>query len=151
MSGWDLCAYLPDDILVKVDRASMSVGLEAREPFLDQDVIALAMKMPQSYKFSGGVSKYVLKDILSDILPRALFDRPKHGFRVPLKKWARTPGVFREYIRDTRDAILDIDPSILDHKMAVQIIDEYLAGRGNDFSKVWFVVVFVAWYRAWYR
>ena len=83
MMYYDTLIYLPDDILCKVDRASMAVGLETRVPFLDKDVIEFAWKLPLSQKINNGKSKYILREILYDYLPKDLIERPKTGIGVP--------------------------------------------------------------------
>ena len=87
----DLVSYLPDDILVKVDRGAMSTSLETRAPFLDPNVINLAVNLPMSFKLRDGQTKWCLKEILADYMPRDLINRPKMGFGVPLAQWLRGP------------------------------------------------------------
>ncbi len=87
MMAIDYQTYLADDILQKVDRASMSVGLEAREPFLDHHVIEWSAKLPDSYKYQKGIKKYILKEIVHRYVPKNLMDRPKMGFAIPIEKW----------------------------------------------------------------
>ena len=85
----DFNVWLPDDILTKVDRASMSTGLEAREPLLDHRVVDLAARIPLDLKYRNGESKYILKKILSRHIPPELYERPKKGFASPVDSWLR--------------------------------------------------------------
>src|SRR5260370_37448641 len=87
----DLMAYLPDDILVKVDRASMGVSLESRAPYLDHTVVEFAWSLPLTAKVNGRVGKRILRNLLSRYVPPALFHRPNMGFGIPLDSWLRGP------------------------------------------------------------
>ena len=85
----DMQTYLPDDILVKVDRASMSSSLETRIPFLDKRVIQFAMELPLDYKIKNNKGKVILRNILNSLIPSKLTDRPNQGFGIPLGSWLR--------------------------------------------------------------
>ena len=99
MQKIDFTTYLPDDILTKVDRASMANSLEVRVPFLNHSVINFMNNLPLDFKIKNNKSKIMLRDILNDYLPKDIINRPKKGFAIPLQKWTRT--TFKEEILDT--------------------------------------------------
>jgi asparagine synthase (glutamine-hydrolysing) len=139
----DLVSYLPDDILVKVDRASMGVGLESRAPFLDHRVIDLAWHLPSWTKLRNGKGKWLLRQVLHRYVPPELVERPKHGFGVPLGRWLAGP--LREWAEDLlapsrleRDGFFQ--PSAIREKWTRQLGG---APRWQDF--LWTVLMFQSW------
>ncbi|MBI3668693.1 MAG: asparagine synthase (glutamine-hydrolyzing) [Acidobacteria bacterium] len=141
----DTITYLPDDILVKVDRASMAVSLEARVPILDHRVIEFAWQLPLSMKINGNRGKEPLRKLLYRYVPQELVDRPKQGFAVPVHKWLR--GALRPWAED----LLDESRLRREEFFRVEPIrckwEEHLRGRHNWLPQLWGVLMFQAWLR----
>lgn len=141
----DAISYLPDDVLCKVDRASMAVGLEAHAPFLDHRVAALAARIPMGMKIRQGRGKHILRRLLAREAPPALFDRPKAGFAVPVGDWLR--GRLRDWAEDLLDPTSVADGGLLDAAKVRARWDAHLAGSEGEASALWAVLMFEAWRR----
>jgi len=138
----DLLEYLPDDILTKVDRASMAVALEARVPLLDHRVVELAARLPERMKIRGGKGKWALRELLARRVPRRLFERPKTGFSVPIGAWLRGP------LRGWAESLLErsaLDGAGLDAGRVLARWHAHLDGRDEAGLALWDVLSYRAW------
>lgn len=139
----DQITYLPNNNLVKVDRAAMANSLEVRVPFLDHDVVNFAQSLPVNFKIKNGVEKWILKEILYQYVPKNLIERPKMGFAVPLSEWMKGP------LRDWVEALLDEkklqEQGYFDAKLIQKKWREHLSGKRNWQNLLWDVVVFQSW------
>jgi asparagine synthase (glutamine-hydrolysing) len=139
----DTLTYLPDDILAKVDRASMAVALEVRVPFLDHRLVELSWRLPQRFKLRGSTGKWLLRQIAYQHVPKALLERPKMGFAVPIDDWLRGP------LKDWAGDLLNASPiggaGLLDRGSILKKWAEHQTGARNWQSFLWNVLMFEAW------
>ena len=142
----DSLSYLPDDVLVKVDRATMAFGLEGREPLLDHKLIEYVNGIPYHIKHKIPGQKYLLRQLLYKMLPPELVDRPKKGFGVPLGDWLKSD--LKHYLDKYLDPTLLKQGGVLDADFVATEKAKFLSGR-SSFNRVWNLVVFQMWYEAW--
>ena len=140
----DTLTYLPDDVLTKVDRASMAVALESRVPFLDHRVVEFAWRLPMAAKIGGGVGKRILRDILYRHVPRTLIERPKTGFTVPIAAWLK--GSLRDWAEALLDPAAMAADGILDPDAVRGLWDANERGQGAHHAQLWDLLMFQAWW-----
>lgn len=142
----DMRCYLPDDILCKVDRASMAVALETRVPFLDPEVLALSARLPPAMKLRDGKGKWALRQVLHRHVPQDLIERPKAGFGIPVGEWLRGP--LRSFAEDLLShASLGRD-DLIDPAPIRQALAEHMSGARDWTSRLWIVLMLMAWRNA---
>lgn len=139
----DLVTYLPEDILYKVDIASMAVSLECRSPFLDHEIVEFAFSLPGRYKLSrGGRHKHILKEAFSDWLPKGFMDRPKMGFSAPLARWLKEDfgPILHEQLVEKKTL-----SNWFNQQQITQYVEEHLSGQGSHSQKLWPLLVLAIW------
>ena len=141
----DVLSFLPDDILCKVDRASMAVSLEVHVPFLDHRVAELAARMPIEMKIRGGTGKRILRKLLYKEAPRELFERPKAGFAIPVGQWIKGP--LRDWAEDLLDPALMRSQGWFDPEPIARRWHHHLSGKRDSTQALWAVLMFQAWLR----
>jgi asparagine synthase (glutamine-hydrolysing) len=143
MIAADVGMLLPDDFLVKVDRASMAHGLEVRPPLLDHELLELAGRIPSEYKVKGGETKWIFKQTFRDRLPEAILNRPKHGFEIPIDGWLRGP--LREVYENTVLSHNARVRDLIDPDRARRLFRSHLAGTGKHGQVLWALLVLARW------
>lgn len=146
MMALDMLGYLPDDILVKVDRAAMAVSLETRVPYLDHHLVEFAWALPFDLKIKNGETKWILRQLLYRYVPKALIERPKMGFGIPLGKWIRGP------LRDWVEALLDErrlrEEGYFRPEPIRRMWQAHLKGSMDEQYRLWGVLMFQSWLEA---
>ena len=141
----DLNLYLPNDLLVKMDIASMAVGLEARAPMVDHEFIEFVAKLPTRFKRSGLSSKVIFRRAMKDILPKSILNRPKQGFSVPLDQWFR--GQLKDLIRDTLLSSRSSGRGYFNRDMIEAMIDAHTSSRADHQQELWALLMLELWHR----
>jgi asparagine synthase (glutamine-hydrolysing) len=147
MMAMDYETYLLDDILQKVDRAGMSVSLEGREPFLDQNIIEWVAQLPTNYKYNNGSKKFVLKQIVHKYLPKQLMDRPKMGFGIPIASWLQSD--LKQYVDKFFDKAYVVKQGIFDFSIIERIKNDFYINKTERAEKIWYILMFQMWYDKW--
>lgn len=144
MQYLDMKLYLAEDILTKVDRASMAVSLEVRAPFLDHKVAEYAASLPADYKLKGRTSKYILKKAVKDLLPYEIISRPKKGFGIPVAEWLK--GRLNPLLHELLSAERLKRQGIFEPDCVSRLIAEHESGKANHYKQLWTLLVFQLWY-----
>ncbi len=143
----DYKTFLVDNNLVKVDRATMAVGLEGREPMLDQNIIEFLSRLPSSMKIRNGVTKWLLKEVVHKYIPKEMMDRPKKPFIAPLMVW------FKEDLKEQLKFYLSKESlqatGLFNPDPIIKLRDAYLEGKNVNYQKLWQILVFQLWYDRW--
>jgi asparagine synthase (glutamine-hydrolysing) len=146
MMAHDMLGYLPNDILVKVDRAAMAVSLETRVPLLDPEVVEFAWRLPLGLKMRGNLTKWLLRQVLDRHVPRALIERPKMGFGVPLDDWLRGP--LREWAEGLLGETRLREQGFFDAREVRRVWDLHLSDQANQHFRLWPILMFQSWLEA---
>lgn len=147
MTLWDTAMYLPDDILTKVDRASMAVSLEARVPLLDHRVVEFAASLPSTMKVRDGLQKWILRQVLYKHVPRKLVERPKQGFAVPLQQWLSND--LRDWCEDLLDPTTIAAQGYIDSEQVASMWHRFKSGEHIWCHQLWQILMFQSWLSRW--
>lgn len=147
MMAIDYQTYLVDDIMQKVDRATMSVSLEGREPFLDHRIIEWAATLPDEYKYYNGSKKYILKEIVHQYIPQSMMDRPKMGFAIPIAEW------LNDDLKERVDSFINektiCEQGIFNWENVLKLKNDFYSGKKEYDYKLWYLLMFQMWYSRW--
>lgn len=147
MLAIDYKTYMVDDILVKVDRAGMSVSLEGREPLLDHRIIEWTARLPEQLKLNGHQSKYILRQIVHKYVPKSMMDRPKMGFGVPVFHWLRND--LRYYAEEFMSEKAFASHGLFNQEAINHVMRQFFKGDRNYNSLFWYLLMFQLWYKKW--
>jgi asparagine synthase (glutamine-hydrolysing) len=147
MMAIDYTTYMVDDILQKVDRATMTASLEGREPFMDQHIIEWAAKIPDHLKYRHGIKKYILREIVHHYVPKTLMDRPKMGFAIPIAEWLRSSlrPLLETYLSNDRIEKEGFFSPVYVNRLTT----DFLNGKTEFDLKIWYLLMFEMWYERW--
>lgn len=143
----DYKTYLSDDILVKVDRATMSQSIEGREPFLDYRIIEYVARLPINFKINQNENKYILKKITNKYIPEKFLNRPKKGFTVPIKLWFRNE-LYKNFEFYFSKNIID-KQELFNYDIINKMLINFKNGNDDDFELLWFLLIFQMWHKEW--
>jgi asparagine synthase (glutamine-hydrolysing) len=142
-SAFDLNFYLQDDLLAKVDRASMKFSLETRVPYLDHRIVEFALNLSPDLKYKDGTTKYLLKEILYQYVPKKFFDRPKQGFAIPLEKWLKNELRFLVELNLSEEVIKKYN--LVDYAYVSALKKDFFDGKDYLYNKIWILVILHKW------
>jgi asparagine synthase (glutamine-hydrolysing) len=148
MMAVDYQTYMVDDILQKVDRATMSVSLEGREPFLDQNIIEWAAQLPSDYKYHKGEKKFILKQIVHKHIPATMMERPKMGFAIPVQEWLSNE--LKELVNEYLCTAKIAEHGLFNAKEVISLLQDFYNGRTEKYLKIWHLLMFQMWYARWF-
>jgi asparagine synthase (glutamine-hydrolysing) len=143
----DLQVYLPEDLLVKVDRASMAHALECRSPLLDHDLVEFACSLPTEWKVEGRTTKRIFKETFDGLFPPGFFNRPKQGFAMPIGEWLR--GELRSYWTETVLRGPLMTRPLLNPDAVLALMDEHVSGTRNREAILWNCLMLSVWFEAY--
>ena len=147
MMAIDFQTYMLDDILQKVDRATMTNSLEGREPMLDHRILEFAAQLPDEYKYQNGIKKRILREITHDYIPKELLDRPKMGFAIPISKWLKNE--LRDHVEEYLNEDRIEKQGIFNCEFITKLKMDFYKGRKEYDSKLWYFLMFQMWYERW--
>ena len=147
MMAIDFQTYMLDDILQKVDRATMTNSLEGREPMLDHRILEFAAQLPNEYKYKNGVKKRILREITHDYIPRELLDRPKMGFAIPIAKWLKNE--LREHVEEYLNKVRIEKQGVFNWAFIEKLKTAFYGGRKEYDTKLWYFLMFQMWHERW--
>jgi asparagine synthase (glutamine-hydrolysing) len=149
MMAIDYQTYLVDDILQKVDRATMTASLEGREPFLDHRVIEYAAQLPDDFKYHNGIKKYILREIVHEFIPKEKMDRPKMGFAIPLASWMQNE--LKEMVEDYINEKNIREQGLFNWEAVNRLKVNFFSGKTEYDFKLWYLLMFQMWYERWMK